>query len=121
MTHLPSLDTAILFTPRMSELATFYREGLGLGPPDESPGHLGFQVGEVYLGFDQVDEAWASPGAATLWFRVNDLQAVFERFVALGARVHYAPVQKPWGDTLAAVYDLDGNLIGLSQKEEEGA
>lgn len=114
-----AIDTAIIFTTRMEALAAFYREGLQFGEPDRSPGHIGFQVGPVYLGFDQVDEAWASPGAVTLWFRVADLQAAFDRLVAAGARVRYAPVTKPWGDLLAAVYDPDGNLIGLAQRKEQ--
>ena len=103
----------------MEELAAFYKEGFALGEANPSPGHLGFQVGGVYLGFDQVEDAWAAPGAVTLWFRVDDVRTAFERFVALGAKVRYEPVQKPWGDTLAAVYDLDGNVIGLSQRKSD--
>ncbi len=111
-----SIDTAIVFTKQMTALAAFYNEGLQLGDPNESPGHIGYSVGSFYLGFDQVEEGFESPGAETLWFRVNDLQAVFDRFVALGAQVRYAPAAKPWGDVLAAVYDLDGNVVGLSQR-----
>jgi uncharacterized glyoxalase superfamily protein PhnB len=48
---------------------------------------------------------------------VDDLQATFERLVALGATVRYPPTRKPWGAELAAVYDLDGNLLGLAQRE----
>ncbi len=116
------IDTTIIFTTRMKELARFYQEGLQL-PPAAATGddHLGFPLGAVYLGFDQVEEPWQSPGAITLWFRVDDLQATFDRFVALGAGVRYRPTKKPWGDTLAAVFDLDGNLIGLSQRQQEPA
>lgn len=114
-----ALDTAIIFTTRMDALAAFYRMGLELGDPNLSPGHMGFQIGELYLGFDQVDEAWSSPGAVTLWFRVDDVQATFDRLVAAGAGVRYGPLEKPWGDVLAAVYDPDGNLIGLSQRKEQ--
>jgi uncharacterized glyoxalase superfamily protein PhnB len=120
MTTSAAIDTAIVFTTRMQELADFYRKGLELSEPNHSPGHLGFQVGAVYLGFDQVDGGWASPAAVTLWFRVDDVQAAFDRFIALGARVNYAPVTKPWGDVLASVFDLDGNLIGLSQRKANG-
>jgi uncharacterized glyoxalase superfamily protein PhnB len=114
-----AIDTAIVYTRDMPRLADFYRQGLGLGKPQASPGHLGFQVGAVYFGFDQVEKDWASPAAVTLWFRVDDLQTVFERFIQLGARVNYAPVVKSWGDLLASVFDLDGNLVGLSQRREE--
>ncbi len=107
-------DTAIVFTTRMQELADFYRLSLGLGEANGSPGHLGFQAGPVYLGFDQAEEGWASPAAVTLWFRVDDLQAVIAHFLSLGARVNYAPVE-----VLASIYDLDGNLVSLSQRRGE--
>jgi len=113
-----AIDTAIIFTTRMEKLAAFYREGFDLGEPNLSPGHIGFQVGHVYLGFDQVDEPWASPAATTLWVRVDDVQATFDRLVGLGASVRYPPVTKPWGDVLASVYDPDGNLVGISQRKE---
>lgn len=60
-----SLETAIIFTRNMELLARFYRDGLALGEMHRSPGHIGFQIGPVYLGFDQVDEV-SGTGAVTL-------------------------------------------------------
>jgi uncharacterized glyoxalase superfamily protein PhnB len=75
------------------------------------------QVGPVYFGFDQVEElAVASPNV-TLWFTVDDIQATYQRLLALGAQERYPPTEKPWGAVLAAVYDLDGNMVGLSQRQ----
>ena len=111
-----AIDTAIIFTRNMEALAAFYREGFDLGTPNASPGHIGFGVGQVYLGFDQVDGGFEAPGPVTLWFRVNNVQATFDRFVGMGAGVRYAPTRKNWGDILAAIYDPDGNMIGLSQR-----
>ncbi len=109
-------DTAIVFTTRMEALADFYRQALDLGEPETAPGHMGFQLPSLYLGFDQVEEAHGA-GSLTLWFRVDDLDACYERCLSLGATSHYAPVEKPWGDRLAAVRDPDGNLVGLSQRQ----
>jgi predicted enzyme related to lactoylglutathione lyase len=50
-----------------------------------------------------------------MWFEVEDIQSVFDRFNELGATVKYPPSKKPWGGYLAALYDPDGNLFGLSQ------
>ena len=111
-----AIDTAIVFTTRMQELADFYATGLGLADPNRSPGHIGYQVGSVYLGFDQVDEGNDEESAVTLWFRVDDIDATYGTFVELGAASVYPPVDKPWGDRLAAVLDPDGNRIGLSQR-----
>jgi predicted enzyme related to lactoylglutathione lyase len=114
------LETVIIFTERMEALAEFYRQALHLGEWERSPGHLGQRVGPVYLGFDQVDKAdGAPPRSVTLWFTVNDIQATFDRLVALGAKVRYPPTQKPWGAVLASLYDPDGNLLGLAQRERK--
>jgi predicted enzyme related to lactoylglutathione lyase len=116
-----SLDTVIVFTERVEELADFYRQALQLGPFQSSPSHLGQQVGAVYFGFDQVEKLEADPDpVVTLWFTVDDLQSTFDRLVAMGAGVRYPPTPKPWGAVLAAVYDPDGNLLGLAQRQPAG-
>lgn len=112
----PAVDTAIIFTSRMLEIAAFYQSGFELNPPIEQELHRGFQLDGLYLGIDQVDDAVGSPGGVSLWFRVDDLDATFERFLRLGAEVRYGPTETPWGDRLAAVFDPDGNMVGLSQK-----
>ena len=117
MPHHPELETVIIFTARMQALAEFYRAAFELGPYTPSPGHLGQPVGPVYLGFDEHPEAGAgSDQRVTLWFTVDDLQASYDRLVGLGATARYPPTEKPWGARLAAVYDPDGNMIGLSQR-----
>jgi uncharacterized glyoxalase superfamily protein PhnB len=111
------LETVIVFTERMEEMASFYQEAFQLGLFESSPSHLGQQVGHVYLGFDQVEGVGAgSEAGMTLWFTVNDLQATFDRLVSMGARVRYRPTEKPWGARLASVYDPDGNVLGLAQR-----
>lgn len=113
-----TLETTIIFTGRMEALAAFYKEGLQLGPYEHGPQHMGQPVGPVYLGFDQVDSPEAgSNSSVSLWFTVDDLQTTYDRLVGLGARVRYPPVRKPWGGFLACVYDPDGNMLGLSQRQ----
>ena len=114
-----SLDTVIVFTSRMKDLAKFYSQGLG--PYQESPKHLGCMVGSVYFGFDQVD---AEPDkrrngfGPTIWFTVEDIEDSFRCLVELGATVRYPPTKKPWGAVLASLEDLDGNIFGISQRLE---
>ena len=111
------MDTVIIFTENMVDLASFYEKALGIGPFERMPGHLGCQVGPVYFGFDQVESAKTGTGGATLWFTVNDIQTIFAKLVHLEVKVIYPPTRKPWGALLAAVYDPDGNVLGLSQRE----
>ncbi|MHC4781295.1 MAG: VOC family protein, partial [Planctomycetota bacterium] len=59
------------------------------------------------------------PGALSFWVRVEDIGAVYEKCIELGARPNQRPAKKPWGDVLASVFDPDGNLLGLSQKRGE--
>lgn len=111
------LDTVVVLTRNMEDLARFYQDALGLGPYERSPGHVGCRLDAMYFGFDQVDDAEEdSVGRVTLWFTVDDLQGTFERLVAMGAPVRFAPADKPWGARIAAVYDPDGNLLGLAQR-----
>jgi uncharacterized glyoxalase superfamily protein PhnB len=115
------IDTVIIFTANMKALADFYCKGFSLPQPQaHGEAHLGIQVGRIYLGFDQYDEATdISPYGTTLWFRVDDIQATFDRLVELGAEVRYPPEDKPMGDRLAAVIDPDGNMIGLAQRRPD--
>jgi predicted enzyme related to lactoylglutathione lyase len=116
-THGTALETVIVSTTHMEELANFYQKALELGEYNLSPRHMGLQVGSVYLGFDQVDES-KGEGSTSLWFTVDDIEAIFNRLVSMQARVGYPPTHKPWGAFLACVYDPDGNLIGLSQRKK---
>ncbi len=112
-------DTMIFFTPRMRELADFYRVGLDLPPAiPHGDAHLGFRLDNLYLGFDQVDDHSTPSGVAgvTPWFAVPDLDAAFERFVDAGATVRYPPTLKAMGDILASLEDLDGNVFGLVER-----
>ena len=96
MTTNAAIDTAIIFTGQMKAIAEFYQQGFELPTPNESPGHLGFPVGGVYLGFDQVEDSENfQHGAVTLWFRVDDVQATFDRFVPSVRRCATRPSKSP--------------------------
>jgi len=102
----------------MDRLVTFYRQGLTLGKPDvKMANHIGFHLGTLYFGFDQVkSHEGKPPSAVTLWFTVDDLELTFDRLKRLGTPVRLPPTVKPWGSTLAAVYDPDGNIVGPEQR-----
>jgi predicted enzyme related to lactoylglutathione lyase len=111
------LQTVIIQTGNMSEMADFYRSGFELGDASATGGdHLGFPLPNLYFGFDLVDEVPDPSGVVSLWFEVEDIEATFARFEELQAKIEYPPTKKPWGAILAALYDPDGNLFGLSQR-----
>lgn len=114
------LDTVIIFTSQMKELASFYQQGLKLGDPEENNRlHIGFRLSaHHYLGFDQVEGVEVvekKQGGCTPWFRVENLDETVQKFIELGAGVRYQRKETPWGDILGSLYDLDGNIFGLSE------
>jgi predicted enzyme related to lactoylglutathione lyase len=110
-----SLDTVIVFSSRMEEVAAWYRDVLGLGEWERHPGHLGQRVGPVWFGIDQRDGAVSGSGVVA-WFHVPDLDATFARAEATGSGVVAVPAASPSGYRLARVKDPDGNVVGLAQK-----
>ena len=116
-TNGTALDTVIIFTHQMEAMVRFYKDGLGLGPFESSPGHCGCYCGAVYFGFDQIDEHNEPRNSTVMpWFTVEDLPGMCAHLAQLGGRIKSPPDRKPWGGYLASVYDIDGNVIGLSQK-----
>lgn len=115
---------AILFeTTRPLEMARFYRDAFGCSEPrwfGES--HVGVRAANTYLGFDRVDEPAVGRARTSIWFRVSDVPALFEHLKTLGARVKTAPEwESSPGETLARLYDPDGNEIGLIGPAPEAA
>lgn len=112
-----TIHTVIIQTTRIKEMAAFYGQGLGLGEPVATGGdHLGFPLRNVYFGIDLVEQSPAATGVISLWFEVEDIEATFSLFERSGAVVKYPPSKKPWGAVLAALYDPDGNVFGLTQR-----
>ena len=99
---------------------TFYQDTLGARflAGFDPPGLLFFEFGGVRLMFER------SAGPATLYFRVDDVTATFERLVTRGATAREVPEiahRDPGYDLwLAFVSDLDGNNIGLMREAPKG-
>lgn len=118
MKNAGSIDTIIIFTENLEALAKFYQEGFGLGPYEEAPGHMGLRLGSIYFGLDHVQKKEEFGNSITIWFAVNDIKATYDRLLSLGARERYAPNRKPWGDIVGSIFDPDGNVVGLVERNE---
>jgi lactoylglutathione lyase len=55
----------------------------------------------------------ARPAAFEVAFATDDVAKAYERAIAAGAAPATPPAQKPWGQTVAYVRDLNGNLVEL--------
>jgi len=52
-----------------------------------------------------------------LYLSVDDVQQVYEKAIKLGSKNISAPAARNWGDTVAYVADVDGNVIAFAGKD----
>lgn len=101
----------------------FYRDVLEVPLLFAYPGNAFFDAHGVRLYLAKPTEPGYT-GPVTIYFRVDDVGATFDRLVARGAAVreppeiaHRDPTYDLW---LAFVTDLDGNNIGLMREAPKG-
>lgn len=103
--------------------ARFYEEVLGLPLLFRYPGNAFFDAAGVRLYLAKPTEP-GYDGAATLYFRVDDVTAAFTLLESRGATVREPPEvvhRDPGYDLwLAFVADPDGNNIGLMREAPKG-
>jgi predicted enzyme related to lactoylglutathione lyase len=106
----------------------WYAELLGVQPyfqrpgPDGRPGYVEFRIGDYQAELGLIDRRWAPSGAATepggvvMYWHVDDVAAVFQRLLSMGAK-QYQPVtnQGDSGFVTASVVDPFGNVLGVMQ------
>ena len=108
-----SIEAVLIETSRLDILKEFYRAGFDLDDPDTSDSEqVGFQIGDVYFGLERVEVLPSPSRTMSLWFKVDDAQAMFDRLIELGATPKDPPSDQD-GEVIASVYDPDGNSIGL--------
>jgi predicted enzyme related to lactoylglutathione lyase len=112
------VEAILIQTTRPEELAEFYRAGLELGAPKQfGEDHLGFILPNLYLGFERAARE-SERGPISVWFYTREIEATYRRLVELGARPKQAPTKEESpGETLATVFDPEGNVIGLIDYE----
>lgn len=114
-----TVSSIIIYTPDMKSLARFYEQALQLpAPSTELDNHIGYWLGDNYLGFEPAAKTVRGPVGVSAWFAVADIQVAYARVLELGATKHMAPTPQPWGDIHAAVLDPDGNVLGLIEVAE---
>ena len=103
--------------------ADFYEHVLQLPLLFKYPGNAFFDAQGVRLYLAQPDQP-GFDGTATIYFRVEDVGATFDRLEAAGAKVRERPTiahrDEDYDLWLAFVEDLDGNNIGLMREAPKG-
>lgn len=118
----------ILYVPDVAAAMAFYEQAFGLGRrflTDE--GQYGeLTTGETTLAFSRHDlaatlipggytplEGLRPPAGFEVGLVTEDVPGAFARAVAAGAAAVKAPEQKPWGQLVGYVRDLNGTLIEI--------
>ena len=118
----------IAYVADVEATLAFYERAFGLArryiTPDGTFGAL--ETGETALAFASFDLAAQNfpagvrsatlsdrPSALEIALVTDDVKIAFERAVAAGAVVLAEPSEKPWGQTVAFVRDLNGLVVEL--------
>lgn len=119
----------ILATPGLARLAGFYEAALGATVAYRFPAEDG--SGDVYvslalgggaslgIGLDPEASEPAAHDRVALWFYVDDVDAAFRDALAAGGTAEREPTDMPWGERVAQVRDVDGNLVNLGAEPPE--
>ena len=120
------LGYVIIYVPDVAATAAFFERAFGLKARFiHESGYAEVETGATALAF--AAEALASksvpefaanrrdsaPAGAEIGLVVEDVPAAFQRAVSAGCTPVLAPVQKPWGQTVSYVRDLNGFLVEI--------
>ena len=99
---------------RIDHSRAFYERVLGFDADDTVPSRLYFHCGDVIIALiDWTVEGRADlqPTPDNIYLATDELDAVYERAVAAGARVVSPIGQRPWGERSFHCLDPDGSPL----------
>lgn len=123
------LGYVILYVPDVAATVSFYERAFGIAPRFvHESGYAEMETGATALAF--AAEALVSatvdgyrrnrpgtePAGAEVGLVSEDVASGFARAVAAGAVPVVEPMQKPWGQTVSYVRDLNGFLVEICSK-----
>jgi lactoylglutathione lyase len=121
-----TLGYVILYVRDVALTVSFYERALGLSLRfmHESGKYAELETGSTALAFsDELDVPLVGqfalnrsdqrPAGAEVALVVDDVQAAYDQAIAGGATPVLAPTEKPWGQTVSYVRDLNGVLVEL--------
>ncbi len=108
----------ILLSRDLPRLVSFYEHALHarvayrFGSADEDD-YVALEAGGASLGIGRDPQVPPPADRIALWFYVDDVDAVYSRWMSAGGDTVQAPADMPWGERVAQVRDPDGNLVNL--------
>jgi lactoylglutathione lyase len=125
-----SLGYVILYVKDVSASLAFYEKAFGLSKrffhDDAGKAYGELETGATRLAFVSLalakvslkkEPITTSPDSAPLASEIAlvtpDVQAIYARAVKAGATAYAEPSQKPWGQVVAYVRDIDGHMVEI--------
>jgi catechol 2,3-dioxygenase-like lactoylglutathione lyase family enzyme len=116
---LRGLSTISFWSADLPAATAWYTELLGFAPYFERPGYAEFRLGDYQHELGIIDGGYAPqgspdrPGGAIAYWHVDNVPAVVERLLAMGAS-EYEPIRdRGHGFVTASVVDPFGNIVGV--------
>jgi predicted enzyme related to lactoylglutathione lyase len=120
---LRGLTTVNFYADDLAAASDWYTQLLGVEPYftreiQGAPAYIEFRLGDFQHELGFIDRRFApdappaTAGSMTYW-AVDDLQASYDRLLALGATVHQEPREHGPGFVTASVVDPFGNVLGV--------
>ena len=121
---LRGLTTISFWADDVLAAQQWYTELLGVEPyfarPDAAnPAYIEFRIGDYQHELGIIDRKYAPKGATTgpagviAFWHVDDINAAFDRLIAMGASEHEGITERGPGFTTASVIDPFGNILGI--------
>jgi predicted enzyme related to lactoylglutathione lyase len=117
---LRGLSTVSFFAADLVAAKKWYTDFLGIEPYFERPGYCEFRLGDYQHELGVIDSKYvpgtdSSAGRAgvIVYWHVDDVNAILERAMALGAKQLEAPQDRGHGFVTASVVDPFGNILGI--------
>ena len=128
----PKLGYVIVYVPDVGKALEFYERAFGVERRfvHESGQYGELETGGTALAFAEENMTTtrhvfaqnrlsAKAAGAEVAFVVTDVQAAFTAAVGAGATPVVEPIDKPWGQTISYVRDLNGFLVELCTEVRE--
>ena len=121
MNHtLRGLATVNYFAADHAAATKWYSDFLGMKPYFERPGYVEFRLGDYQHELGIIDSKYV-PGAdstngragVVIYWHVDDVDAVVEKAVSMGAKPLEARQDRGHGFITATVVDPFGNILGI--------
>lgn len=119
MSELRGLANVSYWADDWNAAKDWYSELIGFEPYFLRNGYAEWRLGDDLDELGLVDNRYRPPGAANgpggvvVYWHVDDVHAMFERLLRMGATEHERPADRGAGFVTATVVDPFGNLLGV--------